>query len=158
MDLKTIITMGKISGQDQLTKAGQREVASDPELQALIDENAAFNNVVESCPATPDWHDLRDGVLARATDILIAEEEQQRIEQLPFFRRINTTNPWFAQALTAAALVAIICILAYLFPYNQPDSSDMSRVSQRGSQWYNYAMASRSGQGTEERQQRVTHP
>jgi len=158
MDLKTIIIEGKISKLEQLTKAGQREVATDPHLQLLIEENAALMEVSEDLPPTPQWDHLRYGVIARAEDILTEQKEEQRIEQLPIIHRMNVLKPWLAQAMAACALIAIICVLAYMIPSGEEPGTETVQVSRQSVQWYNYALASRGGQSTDDNSRQVNHP
>ena len=158
MDLKAKIYSRKITGVEQLTPIERRIVDLEPEYMELIDENVALSNVVADCGVTPQWDDLRYGVLSRARAIQAAQLEAERIERMPLLQRLLCTRPWYLRAAVALTILAAVCVLIGSLPYGSMTSPVPVQVAQNEVEWYNYAQASNSGRILGSEYQQVNHP
>lgn len=159
MDLRIKIIERKITDVDQLSPAGRRMVAGNPELLELIEENKALSAIEPTCPAVPQWENLRHEVINRAQLIRQARYEAERIEQLPLLQRLAHTQPFFARAAAAAATLVIVFALVGMLPTNQSDGSIPVQIARNNMSWINYSLFSSSGRNSQgSGQQHINHP
>lgn len=158
MELQGKIISSKIVSAGQLTAIERRIVGLEPELAALIDENAALCNVVAECGASPLWEDLRCGVLSRARELRAAQAEAERIEQLPVLRRLLFKRPWYLRAALALVIMAALSVLIGSLPYGAMTGPAPVQLAQGEVEWYNYSQVSNSGRAYCSGYQHVNHP
>ena len=103
MKLVEIITLGRITREEQLSPQDRQRARQAPGLMKLIEENHALGQVIEDCPPTPSWNSLRAGIYARAEHVRLSPWERM-------LQVVSVSPRWAMAGMGAAALLVIMAL------------------------------------------------